>query len=45
VAADEVETFARCVSVGGVALFAADTVYGLAPEPESRDGIERLSTA
>jgi L-threonylcarbamoyladenylate synthase len=43
--ADEVETFARCVSVGGVALFPADTVYGLASEPESRDGIERLSTA
>jgi hypothetical protein len=40
-AADEVETFARCVSVDGVALFPADTVYGLAPEP----GIERRSTA
>jgi L-threonylcarbamoyladenylate synthase len=28
--------------VGGVALFPADTVYGLATEPESREGVERL---
>jgi L-threonylcarbamoyladenylate synthase len=42
VRADEVETFERCIGVGGVALFPADTVYGLATEPESRDGVERL---
>jgi L-threonylcarbamoyladenylate synthase len=28
--------------VGGVALFPADTVYGLATEPDSREGVERL---
>ena len=42
VTAEEVETFERCIAVGGVALFPADTVYGLATEPESREGIERL---
>jgi L-threonylcarbamoyladenylate synthase len=39
---DEVETFERCIGVGGVALFPADTVYGLATEPESREGVDRL---
>jgi L-threonylcarbamoyladenylate synthase len=39
---DEVETFERCISVGGVALFPADTVYGLATEPDSREGVYRL---
>ncbi len=39
---DDVETFERCIAVGGVALFPADTVYGLATEPDSREGIERL---
>lgn len=38
----DVATFERCIAVGGVALFPADTVYGLATEPESREGIERL---
>ena len=39
---DEVETFGRCISVGGVALFPSDTVYGLATEPDSREGVHRL---
>jgi L-threonylcarbamoyladenylate synthase len=39
---EEVATFERCISVGGVALFPADTVYGLATEPESREGFDRL---
>jgi len=39
---EEVETFERCIAVGGVALFPADTVYGLATDPESRDGVYRL---
>lgn len=39
---EDVETFERCISVGGVALFPADTVYGLATEPDSRGGVERL---
>jgi L-threonylcarbamoyladenylate synthase len=42
VTAEEVKSFERCISAGGVALFGADTVYGLAAEPDSRDGVERL---
>jgi len=42
VTSEEVETFERCIAVGGVALFPADTVYGLATEPDSREGDERL---
>ena len=40
--ADEVATFGRCIAVGGVALFPADTVYGLATEPDTREGVDRL---
>ena len=40
--AEEVETFARCMSVGGVALFPTDTVFGLATEPDSDEGVRRL---
>jgi L-threonylcarbamoyladenylate synthase len=39
---EEVETFERCIAVGGVALFPADTVYGLATEPDSTEGVRRL---
>jgi L-threonylcarbamoyladenylate synthase len=39
---DEVLTFERCIAVGGVALFPADTVYGLATEPDSAGGVQRL---
>jgi L-threonylcarbamoyladenylate synthase len=42
VRAEEVDTFGRCVAVGGVALFPADTVYGLATDPESHEGVRRL---
>jgi L-threonylcarbamoyladenylate synthase len=42
VTSDDVETFESCIAVGGVALFPADTVYGLATEPDSREGIDRL---
>ena len=31
-------TFARCIAVRGVAVFPADTVYGLACEPDSKRG-------
>lgn len=34
--------FARCVSVGGVAVFPSDTVYGLACDAQSRAAVERL---
>lgn len=40
--AEEVETFRRCIAVGGVALFPSDTVYGLATEPDSEEGVRRL---
>jgi L-threonylcarbamoyladenylate synthase len=39
---EDVATFERCISVGGVALFPADTVYGLATEPDSKEGVHRL---
>jgi L-threonylcarbamoyladenylate synthase len=42
VTSEDVATFERCISVGGVALFPADTVYGLATEPDSREGFDRL---
>jgi L-threonylcarbamoyladenylate synthase len=39
---EDVATFERCIGVGGVALFPADTVYGLATDPTSREGVDRL---
>ena len=39
---EDVAAFERCVAGGGVALFPADTVYGLATDPESRAGVDRL---
>jgi L-threonylcarbamoyladenylate synthase len=38
----EVRAFERCIAAGGLALFPADTVYGLATDPGSRAGVERL---
>jgi L-threonylcarbamoyladenylate synthase len=38
----DAQTFERCMSVGGVAVFPADTVYGLACDPDSREAVERL---
>ena len=38
----EAETFERCMAVGGVAVFPADTVYGLACDPAQRIAVERL---
>jgi L-threonylcarbamoyladenylate synthase len=40
--ANDAETFERCIAVGGVALFPADTVYGLACDPDMDDAVERL---
>jgi L-threonylcarbamoyladenylate synthase len=34
--------FERCIGEGGVVVFPADTVYGLACEPDSRPAVERL---
>jgi tRNA threonylcarbamoyl adenosine modification protein (Sua5/YciO/YrdC/YwlC family) len=36
------EVFERCMSVGGVAVFPADTVYGLACDVHNRMAVERL---
>jgi len=38
----DAETFSRCIAVGGVAVFPADTVYGLACEPDLEDAVRRL---
>jgi L-threonylcarbamoyladenylate synthase len=38
----DAEAFARVISGGGVAVFPADTVYGLACEPDTPAAVERL---
>ena len=35
-------SFEDCVRAGGIVLFPADTVYGLAVDPENDDAIERM---
>jgi L-threonylcarbamoyladenylate synthase len=39
---EDVRRFASCIAAGGIALFPADTVYGLAVDPESRAAVDRL---
>ncbi len=34
--------FAACIAAGGIAVFPADTVYGLACDPENADAVRRL---
>ncbi len=41
-AAGSSRDFERCLAVGGLALFPADTVYGLACDPANRFAVERL---
>jgi tRNA threonylcarbamoyl adenosine modification protein (Sua5/YciO/YrdC/YwlC family) len=36
------EAFERCIAVGGLALFPADTVYGVACDPDDRFAVQRL---
>ncbi len=38
----DAETFERCMSVGGFAVFPTDTVYGLACDPEAKETLERI---
>ena len=38
----DAETFERCMRVGGVAVFPADTVYGLACDPQDKEAFRRL---
>jgi len=42
IGAADAEVFARCIQVGGVAVFPADTVYGLACEPDTPEAVTRL---
>lgn len=39
---EQAATFERCMAVGGVAVFGADTVYGLACDVASPEAVERL---
>ena len=41
-AESDAEAFERCIGVGGLVLFGADTVYGLACDPHDRFAVERL---
>jgi L-threonylcarbamoyladenylate synthase len=40
--AADAQTFERCIAVGGITVFPADTVYGLACEPDSKEAVQRL---
>ena len=40
--AADARTFERCIAVGGIAVFPADTVYGLACEPDTKEAVQRL---
>ena len=40
--AADAQTFERCIAVGGLVVFPADTVYGLACEPDSKEAVQRL---
>jgi L-threonylcarbamoyladenylate synthase len=42
ITAEQAATFERCMTVGGIAVFGADTVYGLACDVSSPDAVERL---
>lgn len=39
---DGPDCFEECIAAGGVAIFPADTVYGLACDPERREAVERV---
>ena len=39
---EEALAFERCIEVAGVAVFPADTVYGLACDPEAQQAVRRL---
>ncbi len=40
--ADQAELLERCIAVGGVAVFPADTVYGLACDANNKQAVARL---
>ena len=39
---EDAATFERCMAVGGLAVFPADTVYGLACEPDDKEAVRRM---
>jgi len=39
----DAEAFEHCIASGGVAVFPADTVYGLAVDPENQAAVSRLN--
>lgn len=41
--AGDAEAFERCIAAGGVTIFPADTVYGLAVDPEDAAAVGRLN--
>jgi len=42
ITAQDAATFERCMAVGGFAVFPADTVYGLACDPDAKETVQRL---
>lgn len=40
--ARDATTFERCMAVGGLAVFPADTVYGVACDPDAKEAVQRL---
>jgi L-threonylcarbamoyladenylate synthase len=42
ITAEDATTFERCMAVGGFAVFPADTVYGLACDPDAKETVQRI---
>jgi L-threonylcarbamoyladenylate synthase len=42
ITAEDAATFERCMAVGGFAVFPADTVYGLACDPDAKETVQRM---
>ena len=42
ITSEDAQTFERCMAVGGFAVFPADTVYGLACDPDAKETVQRL---
>ena len=42
ITAEDAATFERCMAVGGFAVFPADTVYGLACDPDAKETVQRV---
>ncbi len=40
--AADAQTFERCMAVGGMAVFPADTVYGVACDPDAKEAVQRI---